>query len=88
MRDELESLRARTSELEVQNKHLAEEAAIWKNAQTAASALLQEMEKLRTAHGRMKVELAAAAAENSKLRKEKTEGIEQLKRMRALAVRA
>ena len=86
--EELESLRARTAHLEVENARLAEEVAIWKNAQTAASTLSEEMEKLRASHARMKAELSSQVAENSRLKREKVEVREEIKRTRALAAKA
>ena len=47
------------------------QAAIWKNAQTAASALEQEMERLRKENDRMRGELREQKEENAKLKKEK-----------------
>ena len=65
IRDELEMMRKKLPILEAENARLTEECGIWKNAQTAASALHEEMEKLRAAHTRMKGELHAQQSENA-----------------------
>ena len=46
------------------------------------------MEKLRTSHKAVKAELVVQAAENTKLRKEKAELRDEVKRMRSLASNA
>lgn len=87
-REELDMLRKKTATLEADNVRLSEEVSIWKNAQTAASALLEDMEKLRLSHGRLKAELQAQVAENNKLKREKAEIKEEIKRFKALATNA
>ena len=88
LRDELEMFRQKAKNLESENARLAQEMGIWKNAQTAASALLGDMEKLRAAHAKLKLELVAQVAENAKLKRERLEVRDEMKRMKALVANA
>lgn len=87
-REELEMLRSQTTALVAENARLTEEVGIWKNAQTAASALQADMDKLRASHGRLKAELATQVTENGKLKREKVEIRDEIKRMKALVANA
>ena len=87
-REELEMLRAKTARLEADNRRAAEEVDIWKNAQTAASAIHNEMEKVKAAHAKTKAELASQVAENAKLKREKAEMRDEVRRLRTLAANA
>ena len=84
IRDELEMMRKKLPILEAENARLTEECGIWKNAQTAASALHEEMEKLRAAHTRMKGELHAQQSENAKLKRAIEHKNEEMKRSKSL----
>lgn len=87
-RDELEQLRSLAAKSEAENARLLQQVTIWKNAQTAASSLLEEMEKLRLAHAKTRGELAAQVSENAKLKKEKEGLRNEIRRFRRIAANA
>ena len=76
---EHERMRERAAQLEKENARLSEEATIWKNAQTAASSLREEMDSLRRRHNEVRAELASEKATVEKLRKEKVEMADEMK---------
>ena len=76
---EHERMRERAAQLEKENAHLSEQVTIWKNAQSAASSLREEMDSLRRRHNEVRAELASEKAMVEKLRKEKAEMADEMK---------